>query len=386
MFPLPDPARDLLEKWASGLQPTAADCDSLIALELADRDRARAFGIDASNCGDRLRARARAFAADLNAVKPLIEQLGLPLERVLDYLWWVWLPLVERIASERVQFGRPLVWGILGLQGTGKTTLAILCRALLARRGKRALGLSIDDLYKTYAERQQLQQADPRLVYRGPPGTHDIPLGIDLLDRIRAGAKPLTVTRFDKSACNGAGDRATPERVFEAIDILLFEGWFVGVPPLPENTFTNPSLPLPIVSPADRQFARDTNARLRDYLPLWQRLDRLLVLYPQDYRLSKRWRREAEAQRIATGGAGMNPDAVDRFVDYFWRALHPELFVAPLLKTPSIADLVVEVLPDRSPGRVYSPKGSCGSRSRSETVSTGLTVTEVSPPSDRKFE
>jgi len=71
----------------------------------------------------------------------------------------------------------------------------------------------------------------------------------------------------------GAGDRRAPE-IVEA-DIILFEGWFVGVRPINQ---------VPLI-PRRHQFLQqltgsllDMNAQLQDYLPLWERLDRLILL------------------------------------------------------------------------------------------------------------
>ena len=72
----------------------------------------------------------------------------------------------------------------------------------------------------------------------------------------------------------------------EGADIVLFEGWFVGVQPLNQNAFD--TAPPPIVTATDREFARDMNAQLKDYLPLWERLDRLICSTQADYRLSLR--------------------------------------------------------------------------------------------------
>jgi D-glycerate 3-kinase len=161
------------------------------------------------------------------------------------------------------------------------------------------------------------------------------------------------VPRFDKSAWGGAGDRTTPESV-EEIDIILFEGWFVGVRPINPAIFDAPTPP-PIQTLADQAFARDMNHGLQDYLPLWERLDRLMLLYPTDYHLSQQWRRQAEQQMMATGKSGMTDSQIDRFVEYFWKSLHPELFITPLTKNPSYVDLVVEIYPDHTPGAIYQP-------------------------------
>jgi len=210
-------------------------------------------------------------------------------------------------------------------------------------------------LYLTYAERQQLKQQDPRLVWRGPPGTHDVKLGLTVLQELRDAKGRVEIPRFDKSAWGGEGDRTAPE-VGQDIDIVLFEGWFVGVRPIDPGAFASP--PSPIITAGDRQLARDMNERLEEYLPLWEYLDRLLVLYPTDYRLSRKWRQQAEREAIVAGKSGMTDAIIDEFVQYFWRSLHPELFVKPLISNPELVDLVVEINRDRSFGAVYQP-GDC---------------------------
>jgi D-glycerate 3-kinase len=103
----------------------------------------------------------------------------------LETLWNLWLPLAMQLSTEKQSLNRPLIQGILGGQGTGKTTLCQVLRLILGKLGYSTVSLSLDDLYKTYADRQQLQKADPRLIWRGPPGTHDIDLGISVLDKLR---------------------------------------------------------------------------------------------------------------------------------------------------------------------------------------------------------
>ena len=239
----------------------------------------------------------------------------------------------------------------MGGQGTGKTTLCIILKLLLNYLGISCATLSIDDLYLTYTERQALQLKDPRLIWRGPPGTHDINLGLQVIEQCMQGngTTKILMPRFDKSAFNGAGDRTTPEAISKP-DILLFEGWFVGVQPLTEYP---DNFPLPIVTEEDRQFTKDNNQRLQSYLPLWDQLDSLIVLYPEDYRYSQQWRKEAEQKMIATGKTGMSDQECDRFVEYFWKALHPELFIKPLVKT---ADLGVEIKGDRTLGEICHRK------------------------------
>jgi D-glycerate 3-kinase len=265
-------------------------------------------------------------------------------DAIVSTLEKLWLPVALDLAIARKKLNRTFVQGILGGQGTGKSTLCEILQVILRYLDFSAASLSLDDLYLTYVERQELQQQDPRLIWRGPPGTHDVSLGIKVIEQCldEDYTAQISLPRFDKSAEKGAGDH-TESEIIDKPDILLFEGWFVGAQPIAEALFDNS--PDPIITEEDRQFAIASNQRLQAYVPLWSKLDSLIVLHPEDYRLSKQWRKEAEHKMIAQGKDGMTDQEIDSFVEYFWKALHPELFIKPLIKT---ADLVVEIKSDHS--------------------------------------
>jgi D-glycerate 3-kinase len=271
-------------------------------------------------------------------------------------LWQVWLPLAGQLQDWASGMTAPPIIGFLGGQGSGKTTLTTLLKLLLELQGLRVLAWSLDDLYLPYADRLALQAQDPRLVWRGPPGTHDVALGRQILRQLQAGGRSA-IPRFDKSAEGGKGDRAGFETV-GPVDLVLFEGWCVGARPLSPMVFAAATtLPEPIRTAADRAFARDMNQALHEYLPLWAMLDRLVVLQLQDYRWSLVWRQQAERQMRAIGGTGLDDRAIAAFVEYFWTALHPELFVTPLTREPGWVDLVLEIGADHWPARVRRPGG-----------------------------
>ncbi|MEG4625411.1 glycerate kinase [Microcoleus sp. w1-18aA5] len=360
---------EILHRWQAGERPIAPDFDRLALWELADDVRARAFGITPDNVADVVRCKTDLFFSLLDELHTF------PLKSTvfLETLWNLWLPLAMQLSAAKQSLNRPLIQGILGVQGTGKTTLCQVLRLILGKLGYSTVSLSLDDLYKTYADRQQLQKADPRLIWRGPPGTHDIDLGIAVLDKLRASQthnlaavdnpkldalqpdlinKNIEIPRFDKSAYGGAGDRSQPE-IISGADIVLFEGWFVGVNPVVDAKLSEflADAPFPISTESDCQYARDMNAKLHDYLPLWNRLDGLMVLYPQDYRLSQVWRNQAEREMMAAGKSGMSEAEINRFVEYFWKALHPELFIKSMLEGDRV-DLVIEILGDRTVGKI----------------------------------
>ncbi|MEE3719091.1 glycerate kinase [Tumidithrix elongata RA019] len=322
---------------------------------LRDDARARAFDLTQHNVAHEIERRSRL----VQPAYDLLRQDVLDFSRgsyFLETLWNLWLPLAMRLADRAQHLGRPFIQGVLGGQGTGKTTLGAILERILRLLGKSCVSISLDDLYKTYADRQQLRERDPRLIWRGPPSTHDVELGVKTLERLRDRTTSIEIPRFDKSLHNGAGDRISP-LPHQGADIVWFEGWFVGVHPLPISKFSK-YMP-PLVSEADREFALECNARLYDYIPLWQQLDSLIVLKPLSYEFSVQWRQEAERQRLAQGKTGMSDAEILEFVQYFWRSLPPELFMTPLTQSSKIwnlpIDLVVAIDANHLPCAIYRP-------------------------------
>lgn len=345
----------ILEAWVAGQKPSRAVLSQLTESELADELRLKAFGIVPDRIEEVLEKRSQLFHTLYPKVLGFCTQKKFSRKAdILETLWTLWLPLALQLSAYRQQQKHPFIQGILGGQGTGKSTLVAILKLILGHLGHKTLCLSLDDLYKTYSERLALTKQDSRLIWRGPPGTHDVQLGLTVLDRLRQADSftAIEVPRFDKSANLGAGERTHPE-VVQGIDLVLFEGWFVGVRPIDPTTFE--TAPPPIITEADRHFARDMNTLLETYLPLWERLDRLIVLYPVDYQLSLQWRAQAEEEAIAAGKAGMSHAEIQEFVKYFWKALHPELFIKPLICAPDGVDMVIEIQRDRSVGEVYRP-------------------------------
>jgi D-glycerate 3-kinase len=347
----------ILQKLSINQEATTEEIQLFLKEELSDLERAKAFGITLENVKENIEARSHLFFKVYPEVMQLCREFGFKNEAtILTTLWELWLPLAMQLAEARKRQEYSLVQGILGGQGSGKTTLTAVICLILRHLNCKTVGVSIDDLYKKYSDRQKLRESDPRFIRRGPPGTHDIELGIELLDRLRQSRlqKAISLPRFDKSLHEGEGDRIESVLV-NKIDILLFEGWFVGAHPVDESIFEN--APSPIDTLEDRQFARDINRKLQDYLALWERLDRLIVLYPTDYHYCKQWRREAEHKiKAANNGRGMSDKEIDEFVDYFWRSLHPELFITPLTKNGDRTNMVIEIDINHCPGKVYQPE------------------------------
>ena len=357
------PIWPIVTAWGEGQPPSSQDYQKLIDWELGRADQALAWKIDAENVRTVLAARAQVLQS-LHNNEALLPLPG-SWQTHTELLWTFWLPFAQQLNAQQKALGRPFVQGILGGQGTGKTTLTQGLNVILSQMGQTTARLSLDDLYLSYRDRLTLQQSDPRLLWRGPPGTHDIELGLRTLNTIKTAApsSQISLPQFDKSLHEGQGDHISPI-LMPAPSIFFFEGWFVGAMPLDDALFADLriALPSPIETSEDRQFARDMNRRLQQYQPLWATLDSLLVLLQEDYRLSYDWRLQAEQQMRASGKAGLSDEKIASFVTYFWKALHPELFISPLadpagkvLNGRPKASLVVKVGQGHALRALYSP-------------------------------
>jgi D-glycerate 3-kinase len=267
------------------------------------------------------------------------DALGFIPEGAAHLLASLWLPLAEDLGDRP----KPWIQGYVAPQGTGKSTLCRVLEVLLDAMGVGVARFSLDDLYWPYAHLQLLQQQDPRLRWRGVPGTHELALGLALMEQFRAQQFPLALPRFDKSLHRGLGDR-TEFPYCDRAEVLLFEGWCVGMVPIANLADYLPAPP--IVTPADCAFALAMNQALANYVPLWQKLDALTVLAPQELHWSKRWRQEAET------ADGMTAAEVDAFVDYFWRALPPQIHFPRLREGPVPINYWVDLAGDRTPVQI----------------------------------
>ncbi|GAB3061788.1 kinase [Stenotrophomonas tumulicola] len=247
--------------------------------------------------------------------------------------------LVEQALDDALDCGAKVpVLAISGLQGSGKSTLALQVVARAQARGLRAAALSIDDVYLTRAQRQRLARAvHPLLITRGPPGTHDLPLAHSVLDAVVA-RQPLALPRFDKLADERVSPAQWPQ-LAEPLDLLVFEGWFLGTPAEQPAALDTPLNALEREADADGRWRRWCNAALADNYPgLWQRCDRLWFLQPPDFSVVPRWRwqQEQNLQAAQPGRSGMTRPQLDRFVQYYERVSRQALRALP-----DVADRVI---------------------------------------------
>jgi D-glycerate 3-kinase len=254
--------------------------------------------------------------------------------------------IVAHVASWRKTCG-PLVIGLCGPQGSGKSTIAERAKAILTDSGLKAVTLSLDDLYLDHAARARLAaEIHPLFATRGPPGTHDVGLGIAVLDALRSG-EPTCLPRFDKGSDNPHPQSEWPT-ITDPCDVILFEGWCIGAVPQDDAALINPINALERSDDHNGIWRRAVNAHLAGvYQQLWARIDRLILLTAPDFRVVHRWRSEQEQSLHARGApAAMDDDAITRFIQHYER-----LSRHVAIEMPGRADLVITLDASR---RMYS--------------------------------
>jgi len=283
-------------------------------------------------------------------LKSFIKEEALPatFERLaMDYC----LPLARSIVSwAQCDGDAPLVVGVNGAQGTGKSTLSkVLSLAIEHEYQLRCAIISIDDIYLTQQERAKLAaDVHPLLMTRGVPGTHDVSMGIELIDQLK-NKKTTQLPVFDKAI----DDRAPSDQwvsVDAPVDIILFEGWCIGAQAQPQQALDTPCNHLEESEDEDASWRTYANEQLEGpYVQLFDQIDRLIMLKAPDFECVHQWRSTQEEklrQRTVEGPSSrsiMNDEQIKRFIMHYER-LTRWMFE----EMPKRADCVLELGHDHS--------------------------------------
>jgi D-glycerate 3-kinase len=283
----------------------------------------------------------------------LLERERLPAS-VVQIIDAVYEPLATRIALNASSHPKPYIVGVCGPQGSGKSTMTAILAELLRARGLSVAVLALDDLYLTRSERERLaNRVHPMLRTRGVPGTHDVRLGLQLLDALsRAGSAALP--SFDKAT----DDRRAPSDwpcIQTPVDVVLFEGWFVGARPQQDSALEMPINDLERADDVQGLWRGFVNDSLRDeYQQLFERIELLVLLQPGNFDVVYRWRAEQEQklrERLerehADASKLMDETALRRFIAHYER-----LTRHILEEMPARADVIIGLDEDRIPLRI----------------------------------
>ena len=199
--------------------------------------------------------------------------------------------------ANKVNKKKPIIIGLAGGQGTGKTTISSIINLILVKYFKlKVFKISIDDFYKTRKERYKLsKKVHPLLMTRGVPGTHDIDLILRFFKIMqKRNFKSLSLPKFDKSI----DDRFNKNQWYKIKskpDVVIFEGWCVGAKSQKNIELKKPINSLEKMEDKSMKWRKYVNFQLAGkYKTFHNMLDCLLYLKAKNFSLLRRWRLKQE--------------------------------------------------------------------------------------------
>ena len=293
------------------------------------------------------------------ALARFIQEASLPDSVAFNFMRWyagVTGSLAQRAKAANTA---PLV-GFSGCQGSGKSTLvALMAKVMREVHGVSTVVLSLDDFYLTKATRVALAQSiHPLFATRGVPGTHDLALLNETIAALRqpppGGSVP--VPAFDK-ALDDRPEMVHWRQVSAPVQLILLEGWCVGLSPQQESELEAPINPMEAEQDPSRVWRGEVNRQLAtEYADLFGKLDALLLLQAPSFDAVFDWRWQQE-QRLSQQFQQDHPDKPDptmsrsEVADFI---LHYQRLTEHGLKTlPDRADFAWELATDRSVERMW---------------------------------
>lgn len=232
---------------------------------------------------------------------------------------------------------RSVLVGVAGAQGSGKTTA---CRLLEMSNRPRFAHFSLDDVYWSKAEREDVARLlHPLFVTRGPPGTHDIDLAAAKIVTLQSATSEseTALPSFDKKRDEPAPDddwpiyRGRPEAI-------LIDGWCLGAL-APE--IGKPLNPVEVIDSDARWRGGQATFLRDDYARFFARFDAIVYLKPPDWEVVRRWRGQQEEQLLGRALTKDENAKLDRFV------MHYEWITRSMMVGGHVADVVVELDEER---------------------------------------
>ncbi len=271
----------------------------------------------------------------MNPVSAIISQLPLTAQAAIAYQQ-VLLQLFNQLSA----LPQPAVVGISGAQGTGKSTLARALTQLFNAQGVSSAAVSLDDYYLSTEQRRQLaQDIHPLLAQRGVPGTHNMQRALADAKAVLAG-RPVALPQFDKALDEPV--TALPAR---RVDLLLVEGWCLGIQPQTQAELTAAINTLEVNEDAAGRWRGYVNAQLASpYADYWRLLTPVIWLQAPDWACVCRWRAKQEQQLWQERGKGMTDPELAHFMLSFQR-----LTQASWQQLPALANYTVRLDPQHTP-------------------------------------
>ena len=227
-----------------------------------------------------------------------------------DWLWGVVLPILSDIYNLKNSSRERKVIGLSALPGTGKTTLGLLIEKLSLKIDIKVSVVSMDDFYLPFSEMHIAIKDNPWNVSRGFPGSHSICLMEEkILEWKNTGRFNHPV--FDKSLRNGLGDRSSWNIDFP--EILILEGWFLGVNQFSSNSISKEKITPPLY-PQEIKYRSKIQYNLNNYLKIWKLIEKIWQIKPKEFSYMDLWKSDQENEMLKTKGNALVNNHLKNFL------------------------------------------------------------------------
>jgi D-glycerate 3-kinase len=227
-----------------------------------------------------------------------------------DWIWGLALPLLSQAYKLNKKSPERKIIGISALPGTGKTTLGKWLESISLKLKFKLSVISIDDFYLPSEEMEFAIKNNPWNVSRGFPGSHSIDLMKEKLLKWKTDGQ-LNVPVFDKSLRKGLGDRAHWRE--ESPDLLIIEGWFLGVKPLSIDLDNSEKISPPL-SVFESSYRNKIQNNLDQYLDVWNMIDQIWHLKPLKFEYFNEWKSNQEKSMQFKSGSSLKDDNLSNFL------------------------------------------------------------------------
>ena len=227
-----------------------------------------------------------------------------------DWIWGLALPILSQAYKFQNSFSPRKIIGISALPGTGKTTLGKWLEAISLKLNFKIAVISIDDFYLPSDEMKLAIMNNPWNVSRGFPGSHSVKLMREKLLNWKINGE-LNVPVFDKSLRNGLGDRSHWRLDYP--DLLILEGWFLGVKPL-DNHYNDASIISSELTPHESSYRLNIQNNLNEYLDVWNLIDNIWYLKPLRFEYMNMWKSNQEKEMFLQKGNALQDEKLSNFL------------------------------------------------------------------------
>ncbi len=234
-----------------------------------------------------------------------------------------YVPLCQKIFKLFKAQKRPLLLGLSGGQGSGKSTISQILKIIFnSKFNLNVACLSIDDFYKTSLERKKMSKLiHPLFLTRGVPGTHDCKMLYNTIAKLlKKKFNSIKTPKFDKSI----DDRLNIKfwyKIKKKPDIIIFEGWCVGAKPQHFKELKKPINNLEKTEDTKLTWRKKVNNELKtNYKKIYSLLDKRIYLKVPSFKYVLKWRLLQEKKlRNQSKKKSMTKEEIKKFVMFYER-------------------------------------------------------------------